>query len=124
MNAIPSPTFDRQGLSTPATEDTDLISLGSLAEFSEASDTSNLDWALIRIDSPQILSSVCQWSKILRTQSIQQGSPVKAKVQVMTTTNRTIEGTITGGSTFMRLPNSIAFQEMWKVQLDRPLGEF
>jgi hypothetical protein len=122
MKVSPSATLNRLGSRKGATEDV-LSPLGRLAALSEASQTSDLDWALIRIDSP-LPPSIWQSPKNLRTQSVARDPPGKAKIQVMAATEYIIQGTITGCSTFMQLPHSVAFQEMWSVQLDGPLSEY
>jgi hypothetical protein len=100
-----------------------LSSLGRLAALSEASRASNLDWALIRIDST-ITPLIHQSPQSIRTRRVAQNPPGKAKIKVLRSTDCYIQGTITGCSTFMQLPNSIAFQEMWTVQLDGSLSEY
>jgi hypothetical protein len=122
LKASPSATLNRLGSPKGATEHV-LSPLGRLAVLSEASQTRDLDWALIRIDSP-LPPSIRQSPKNNRTQSVARDLPGKAKIQVMTTTEYIIQGTITGCSTFMQLPYSVAFQEMWSVQLDGPLSEY
>lgn len=96
--------------------------LGHLAALSEASNTRDLDWALIRIDS-SLLPSIYRAPKNIRIQSLARDPPGKIKVKVITTTKSIIQGTTTGSSTFMQLPHGVAFQEMWTVQLDGPLSE-
>jgi hypothetical protein len=114
--------LDRLELPKSATEHF-LSPLGPLKTLSIASKTSDLDWALIHIESP-LPRSIYQSNKNINIQSVAQVPLGKTKIQAITSTECSIEGIITGGSTFMQLPHSVAFQEMWSVQLNGPLSEY
>jgi hypothetical protein len=96
--------------------------LGSLSATSKESHRSNLDWALVKIHEPSLFWSLYQSSNFPFIQEVVQRLRDRSAVQVITASN-IIQGYINGNATFIQLPNSIEFQEMWTVQLDGPLRE-
>jgi hypothetical protein len=97
--------------------------LGPLSKISIATDTHNLDWALVEITSPEILALHSQRLPFSRVKNTIDTLPQQSSsITVITPSNGKTIGIITTNPTFMQLPTSIAFQEVWTVQLDGPLG--
>jgi hypothetical protein len=97
------------------------VVLGRLSTISHANNTSNLDWALVGLEKAEFSTL----SGNLEVSTCIVGiAPSKAAVSVITGSNGIINGTISGSLTFMQLPNSIAFQEMWTVRLDGAICEW
>jgi hypothetical protein len=97
--------------------------LGRIAAMSRSTSTSDLDWALIRLECTDIFSWINPSTILPLLQGIVDTLPRTKLIQVFTASNGAMNGKITGTPTFMQAPHSIAFQEMWTVQLDGPLGE-
>ncbi|KIM96249.1 hypothetical protein OIDMADRAFT_59318 [Oidiodendron maius Zn] len=95
--------------------------LGRVAAMSRSTATSNLDWAVIHLECVDPFSWINTVKSFPPVQSIAYTLSETKKVQVVTASNGTIDGKITGTPTFMQVPQSIAFQEVWVVQLDGPL---
>jgi hypothetical protein len=97
------------------------VVLGRLSTMSHADNTSNLDWALVKLEKAEFSA----FSANLEVSTCITGiAPSKAAVSVITGSNGIINGTISGSLTFMQLPNGIAFQEMWTVRLDGEICEW
>jgi len=97
--------------------------IGRLSATSQSTSSNNLDWALIQIDREELIYSVGQVSKFPHVKSVIHAPWERKSVQIVTSSNGITNGVITGSKTYMRLPNSMALQEMWAVQLDGPLSE-
>jgi hypothetical protein len=97
--------------------------LGRVAAMSRSTSTSNLDWALIHLECTDTFSGINPSTKFPLLQSVVYTLPGTKMVQVFTASNAAMNGKITGTPTFMQAPHSIAFQEMWTVQLNGPLRE-
>jgi len=98
--------------------------LGPIIAMSQATKSSNLDWALIRIECPNLRSSLLRISQNLQVQHIKASLRGAEDVQTITSSSGCLSGRIAGSSTFMQLPASTAFQEVWTVQLDGSLRKF
>jgi hypothetical protein len=98
--------------------------LGRMSAISHTDNTNNFDWALIKLDRKEILSSVGEPSQFGPIQSFVKSMPARARVQVITASSGIVKGTIFGIPTFMQQPRSVAFQEMWTVRLDGPLSKY
>jgi hypothetical protein len=110
--------------SFPAMRTEPLKLLGHISAMSQPTRTANLDWALIHIDSADFNSSIIVSSKIDRVRNVAVTLTGRRRVEALTASNGCVIGILTGSSTFVQLPDSSAFQEMWAVQLDGPLGRF
>lgn len=99
-------------------------SLGRMAAISKNTNTNNLDWALIRLDRQDILSSVSRSSPFGYVETFVKSMPARANVQAITASSGILQGTIFGMPTFTQEPYSVAFQEMWTVRLDGPLSKY
>jgi hypothetical protein len=96
------------------------VLLGTSSAISKPFITNNLDWLLIDIDDNCVTSMEerlnHQWiGSIVREVS------ARTKILALTASNGSLSGFISANSTYMQLPNSSVFQEMWTVQLDGPL---
>jgi len=97
------------------------VVLGRLSTISHGNNMSNLDWALVGLEKAKFSTL----SDNLEVSTYIVGiAPSKAAVSVVTGSNGIINGTISESLTFMQLPNSIAFQEMWTVRLDGAICEW
>lgn len=97
--------------------------LGRVVAISRCTSTSNLDWAVIRLECRDIFSRINVGTQFPLLHNVIDTLHQTKKVQVFTAFEATTEGKITGTPTFMQVPYSIAFQEMWTVQLDGLLRE-
>ena len=82
-----------------------------------------MDWALVRIDCVDFRSSLSELLETPRIEHVQASLNGAKTVHAVTGSSGCLAGCITGSSTFMQLPESTAFQEVWTVQLDGPLRE-
>jgi hypothetical protein len=99
--------------------------LGPLSKVSTLTDARNFDWALVEITSLEIFYLYSQKTSVPRVQSIINSLPQQSTiVTAMMKSNGRTMGIISTNPTLMQLPPSIAFQEMWTVQLDGPLGVY
>jgi hypothetical protein len=94
--------------------------LGRLSTVSHTDNTSNLDWALVELRIPEISPHIlAHVSGGLEVSTCMVGiAPTEAAVLVITGSNGIMRGTMSRSLTFMQLPNTVAFQEMWTVRLD------
>lgn len=108
---------------TQETTERHLELIGRMSTTSQSTSSNNLDWALIQIDRQELIYSVGQISKFPYVKDVIRTPWERKSVQIVTSSNGITNGIITGSQTYMRLPHSIALQEMWAVQLDGPLSE-
>lgn len=97
--------------------------LGRVAAMSRSTNTSDLDWAVVHLEGADIFSGIKLATKFRSFQNVVYALRGTKAVQVFTESDAATDGKITGTPTFMQVPHSIAFQEMWTVQLDGPLRE-
>jgi hypothetical protein len=97
--------------------------LGRIFAISLQTTTTNLDWALVRIECADFRSSISETIEIPRNDHIEPPWKGAKTVHAITGSSGSLAGRITGSSTFIQLPGSTAFQEVWAVQLDGPLRE-
>jgi hypothetical protein len=91
--------------------------------MSQQTATTNLDWALVRIDCVNFRSSLSELLETPRIEHVEASLNGAKTVLAITGSRGYLAGRITGSSTFMQLPETTAFQEVWTVQLDGPLRE-
>ena len=118
----PSYPYDQRA--KPGQEDTtkeSLRFLGRVAGMSQSTKTGDLDWALIHLECEDIFSCIEPSLKHTALQGVVHALSGTKMVQVCTPSNTAMHGKITGTSTYMQMPHSIAFQEMWTVKFDGPL---
>jgi hypothetical protein len=97
--------------------------LGRIFAISLPTTTTNLDWALVRIECADFRSSLSDTIDIQRSDHIEPPWKGAKTVHAITGSSGNLVGRITGSSTFIQLPGSTAFQEVWAVKLDGPLRE-
>lgn len=98
--------------------------LGRVAAVSRSTTASNLDWAVIRLECADLFSWINPETDVPLLQNVVNTLRETRKVKVFTPFNAATDGKITGTPTFMQVPHSIAFQEMWTVKLNGPLREY
>jgi hypothetical protein len=91
----------------------------SIGSGTEAS----LDWALIEVIQPQLDSDTITLMNSSTKFVVLHEKPLKTKVLAKTASNGTIHGELSPMPTFMLLPGSPKFQEVWTVRFDDHLGE-
>jgi len=119
-NLITVPTEDSPSL-PDLTLTTNSKFLGRLAFNAQITKCQNLDWALISLECEDFKSlSDFQTRNIQKILTPPQNT---SPVEVIMPSNGATNGTISAGSVFVQLPNSVAFQEMWTVKLEKPARE-
>jgi hypothetical protein len=99
---------------TPSVEDLEV--LGCLLQSSI-----DQDWALIEIEHPEVLAAIHGTKSMARDIRAHQFSNDGITAIVAYTSHGSIHGWITEGSSYMRLPGSITYQEVYLVKLESPL---
>jgi hypothetical protein len=92
--------------------------------MSRSTNTSDLDWAVVYLEGADIFSRIKLATKFPSFQNVICALRGTKTVQVFTESDAATDRKITGTPTFIQVPHSIAFQEMWTVQLDGPLREW
>lgn len=109
----------------PAKEDWRL--LGRLLPIDN--NTTVADWALIEIENHKFKSwNSIAWeenciSKCLYPRRLAVEGPCDNDVVVATSRNGVLKGKISGTPSYMNLPRSLIYQEVWTVRLDQALGK-
>jgi hypothetical protein len=85
---------------------------------------SSLDWALIEVTQPQLDSDTITLMNGSTDFVVLHEKPLKTKVLAKTASNGTLHGDLSPMPTFMLLPGSPKFQEVWTVRFDGHFGEF
>jgi hypothetical protein len=101
--------------SIPSVEDLEV--LGCLLQSSI-----DQDWALIEIEHPEVLAVIHETKSIARNIRAHQFSSDGITDVVAHTSHGSIRGRITEGSSHLRLPGSVTYQEVYLVKLDSPLS--
>ena len=87
-----------------------------------STDTS-LDWALVSINDGDLLRSLSQPQRAVNIREVAREVSSRIEIKAITASNGTLSGTLFRNPTFMQLPPSATFQELWIVHLDGPLRE-
>ena len=91
----------------------------SIGRGTEAS----LDWALIEVTQPRLDSDTITLVNGATNFVVLHEKPLKTKVFAKAASNGTLHGDLSPMPTFMLLPGSPKFQEVWTVRFDGHLGE-
>jgi len=103
--------------------------LGYLSTLSAQSSSKDLDWALIEITDTVLrfdILTLLKGEKYPETRwvnNIASTPTAKDDVFVATASSGVLNGVISGNSSFMLLPNTVAFQEMWTLHIDGRVGK-
>lgn len=86
-------------------------------------DEASLDWALIEITQPRLdsdtITNIIGSTKFV----VLHDKPIETKVFAKMVSNGIRHGDLSPMPTFMLLPGSPKFQEIWTVRFDSPLGK-
>jgi len=91
--------------------------LGCLDLLSSDSGSNTLDWALIRIDVPDIFCKFGERSCTPRVINVARSISEATEVHVMTASNGLTTALMARSPTYVQLAHSILFQETWTVDL-------
>jgi hypothetical protein len=101
-----------------------LEEFGFLLESSiERGNEASLDWALIEITQPRLDSETIARMNGSPNFVVLHHKPLETKVFAKTASNGIRHGDLSPMPTFMLLPGSQNFQEVWTVRFDGNLGE-
>jgi hypothetical protein len=92
----------------------------SIGRGTEAS----LDWALIEVTQPRLDTDTITLMNGSTNFVALHEKPLKTKVLAKMASNGTLHGDLSPMPTFMLLPGSPKFQEVWTVRFDGHFGEF
>lgn len=90
----------------------------SIGRGTEAS----LDWALIEVTQPRLDSDAITLMNGATNFDVLREKPLKTKVLAKTASNGTLHGDLSPMPTFMLLPGSPKFQEVWTVRFAGHFG--
>lgn len=110
---------------TNTKQDYPSATFGTVVAWSTTSGSSNLDWALVALNDIELFSghtpAQIHHHTINRVVPSLQGT---RKVRIMTASKAPIFGSILGAPTYMQMPPSTAFQEVWTVVTTEALCKY
>lgn len=97
-----------------------LEQLGMLSASSTSSATYNLDWGLVEIDD-KYTTFMTKPTNHPHVRSLVRQVSERANILALTANQGFITGFLSSNATYMQLPDSSVFQEVWTVKLDGTL---
>jgi len=122
--ASPFSTFDDENSLDATGRNNPLDLLGSLLVKPHIHTGIGLDWTLVSISRGLFLHSVSQLQRAVHIREVAREVSSRIEIKAITAFNGTLSGTLFRNPTFMQLPPSATFQELWIVHLDGPLREW